>query len=81
MVDLIERLERKMPVRLASLEFEQSRYHAMKESILVKHFIDRIQSSVTLTPLPSAPYVVIEGISGSGKSAHAMVWSDEKYAT
>ena len=68
MSDLVERLERKMAARFASLEFEQSRYHGMREYIFVKLFIDKLQSVDTLSPLPSAPYVVIEGISGSGKS-------------
>lgn len=65
---LMERLEQKMPARLASLEFEQSRYHATREYIFVKLFVDRLRSAPSLTSLPSTPYVVIEGISGSGKS-------------
>jgi dTMP kinase len=68
MDDLIERLDRKMPARLASLEFEQSRYHALQEYVFVKLFIDKLMSRSPLTPLPPVPYVVIEGISGSGKS-------------
>ena len=68
MSDLVERLERKMAARFASLEFEQSRYHGMREYIFVKLFIDKLRFIGTLSPLPSAPYVIIEGISGSGKS-------------
>jgi dTMP kinase len=68
MSNLVERLESKMPARFTSLEFEQSRYHGMREYIFVRLFIDQLRSTGTLISLPSVPYVVIEGISGSGKS-------------
>jgi len=68
MSNLVERLESKMLARLASLEFEQSRYHGMREYLFVKLFIDQLRSTGTLISLPSVPYILIEGISGSGKS-------------
>lgn len=69
--DLLDRLERKMPARIASLEFEQSRQHARRDYLFVRLFLDRLHMDKTLRPLAAAPYVVIEGISGAGKSTQA----------
>lgn len=66
--DLIDRLQRKMRDRFASLEFKESYYYGIREYVFVRQFIDKLQSPGNLIPLPPVPYVVIEGISGSGKS-------------
>src|SRR5688572_30535404 len=71
MDDLIHRLKNKMAARIASLEFEQSRYHALREYGFVRLYLDSLLSDAPMLPLPPAPYVVIEGISGSGKSTQA----------
>jgi dTMP kinase len=68
MDDLLYRLEQKMPARIASLEFAQSRYQAAQEYVFVRLFLDKLRSDAPMLSVPSAPYVVIEGISGSGKS-------------
>jgi dTMP kinase len=66
--DLIDRLQRKMRERFASLEFKESYYYGIREYVFVRQFLDRLQSPARLIPLPPVPYIVIEGISGSGKS-------------
>jgi len=65
---LIERLTIKMPARIASLEFEQSRLHAVREYGFVNLFLEQLHAVRMLQPLPASPYIVLEGISGSGKS-------------
>jgi dTMP kinase len=71
MDDLKHRLETKMAARIASLEFEQSRYQATQDYLFVRLFLEQVESDAPMLPLPPAPYVVIEGISGSGKSTQA----------
>ncbi len=68
MQDFIERLEQKMPARFASLEFEQSRYLGIAEYVFAQLFLERLRHPISLNLPPEKPYVVIEGISGSGKS-------------
>lgn len=65
--DFTDRLERKMLERLKSLEFAQSRHFAQREYLYVRHFLDRLRQPPVL-PALTTPYVVFEGISGSGKS-------------
>lgn len=69
--NLLDRLERKMPARLASLEFPQSRQQAAGEYLFVRLFVEKLRAPAVMSPLPRAPYVVIEGISGAGKSTQA----------
>ncbi len=71
MADLRERLETKMAARIASLEFEQSRYQATQDYLFVRLFLEHHESDAPMMPLPPTPYIVIEGISGSGKSTQA----------
>lgn len=71
MDDLRERLETKMSARIASLEFEQSRQQAMQDYLFVRLFLEQLESDAPMVTLPPAPYIVIEGISGSGKSTQA----------
>lgn len=71
MDDLRHRLETKMAARIASLEFEQSRHQAMQDYLFVRLFLEQLDSDAPMLTLPPAPYVVIEGISGSGKSTQA----------
>lgn len=60
-----------MSARIASLEFEQSRYQASHDYLFVRLFLEQLDSDAPMLALPPAPYVVIEGISGSGKSTQA----------
>lgn len=71
MDDLANRLEKKMAARIASLEFPQSRYQATRDYLFVQLFLDKLYSEAPMVSLPPAPYIVIEGVSGSGKTTQA----------
>jgi dTMP kinase len=68
MQDFIARLQKKMPMRMLSLTFEQSRRIATKEFLFVQLFIDMLNEAPRLPTALTPPYITIEGISGSGKS-------------
>lgn len=74
--DLLQRLETKMAARIASLEFAQSRYTAQQEYIFVRLFLDELRKPAGLRSMPTVPYIIIEGISGSGKSTQAQMLVD-----
>ncbi len=71
MADLEHRLGVKMAARIASLEFEQSRATAARDYVFVRLFLERLHAAPTMEAVPAQPYVVIEGISGSGKSTQS----------
>ena len=66
--DLVHRLSQKMPSRMASLEFPESRELAMQEYVFVALFCAKMSAPVVLPSTAPTPYVALEGISGSGKS-------------
>lgn len=66
--DLLNRLQTRMAARMASLEFPRSRHHAAGEYLFTRLFLEKLTEPGGLAPLPAAPYVVLEGISGAGKS-------------
>lgn len=69
--DLIDRLERKMAARIASLEFPQSRTQAGGDYLFVRLFLEKLRAPKSMPLRLTAPYVVIEGVSGAGKSTQA----------
>lgn len=68
----LERITVKMPARIASLEFPESRRLAANEYIIVELFLSMLEKEPTLSPeqIPGK-YVVLEGISGSGKGTQS----------
>ena len=69
---LLDRLGRKMPDRILSIEFAQSRQYAVGQYLFVKLFGEQLAHPQHLAPAAPTPYIVIEGISGSGKQRN---WS------
>lgn len=65
---LIERLTRKMPARIHSLDLPHSRQLAQRDFIFTRLFLAVLQSEQAIPPVSSVPYIVIEGMSGSGKT-------------
>jgi len=61
------RLLARMPERLRSLEFPESREHASRQMLLVRYFLDCLDEIPRLERVRRGTYVVFEGISGSGK--------------
>ena len=70
-VDMVlDRLERRMPERLAGLEFLESRRLASKEMLFVKLFLASLKTDPVLEERPhKGLYIGFDGISGSGKGA------------
>lgn len=61
------RLLTRMPERLRSLEFPESRECASKQMLLVHYFLDSLDEPPRLERARRGTYVVFEGVSGSGK--------------
>lgn len=72
MEKLKERLKGKMTARIDGLEFPESRRLAVREWSFVRFFLALLEGS-PLLPTDELPgkYVVLEGISGTGKQAQA----------
>lgn len=68
LADFLDRLVRKMPARIASLEFPESRYQATRDYVFAALFASKVQIPSSLGRLPVMPYVLFEGISGTGKT-------------
>lgn len=66
--EILYRLREKMPARIASLQFPESRLAANQEYLFVKFFLSLLDETPSLPQIPlTGRYVVFEGISGSGK--------------
>lgn len=61
-------LEHTVPTRIAALEFEASRLQAYRDLAFARLFVEKLRADPVLTPVPTQPYVIIEGISGAGKT-------------
>ena len=66
--DFLDRIVRKMQARIASLEFPESRYHAAGDYVFAALFAFKVKQPPSLEPLHAMPYIVFEGISGTGKT-------------
>jgi dTMP kinase len=70
--DVLQRLRDKMPARIASLEFPESRLAAAQEHLFVELFLALLDRPPLLSSAPPpGKYVAFEGISGSGKDTQA----------
>jgi len=71
---IIDRLENRMQKRLQNLEFPESALWAKKETWFVKLFLSSLKQMPELpSNLPQGKYIVLEGISGSGKDTQAKI--------
>jgi dTMP kinase len=68
---VLERLELGMARRLDSLEFRESTVLAHRELGFAKQFLARLRLPPMVSIAPTSPYVILEGISGSGKDTQA----------
>ncbi len=74
---VLNRLEHGMQRRLESLEFEASSQWARQEMLFSRSFLDRLLDPVLgLTQPTKGLYIVLEGISGSGKDTQASLVAD-----
>ena len=76
MDQIMHRLEHKMLKRLENLEFPESEYWANKETLFSKLFLSSLKSDSNFqTILPKGKYILLEGISCSGKDTQAKMLS------
>jgi dTMP kinase len=69
---ILDRIEHRMPERLAHLEFAESQRLARKEMMFANLFLSLLQEPPELSARPwKGTYIVLEGISGSGKDTQA----------
>ena len=69
---VFDRLEKRMPKRIDGLEFSESARLASRETPFVDLFLSRLKEPALLEePLGRGKYIVLEGISGSGKDTQA----------
>ena len=69
---VLDRLQKRMPKRLANLEFPESQRLAMEETLFAHLFSALLDRPATLsTHGLRGQYIVLEGISGSGKDTQA----------
>lgn len=69
---LLERLSKHMPKRLSSLEFSESSYFGRQEMLFTKLFLQELEKQTRLKDVKrNGCYIVLEGISGSGKDTQA----------
>lgn len=69
---ILDRLRNRMPIRLDSLQFAESRGLARREMLFADLFLSRLQEPPLVDERVNVgKYVVLEGISGSGKDTQA----------
>ena len=69
---ILDRLANRMPIRLDSLQFPESRRLARQEMLFADLFLSRLREPPVLEERPvPGKYIVLEGISGSGKDTQA----------
>jgi dTMP kinase len=69
---VLDRLEHRMPRRLTTLEFVESERLAEEEMLFANLFLSRLRQPPELPARPRrGKYIVLEGISGSGKDTQA----------
>lgn len=69
---IFDRLENRMPTRLANLEFRESIRLAKRETLFANLFLSRLRQPPLLEgSRTKGKYIVLEGISGSGKDTQA----------
>jgi len=74
---VLSRLRARMPRRLASLEFPLSYYTARQGMLLSNLFLSKLKEEPLLASAePQGLYIVLEGISGSGKDTQITLLKD-----
>ena len=68
--ELVGDATRDLAARIHTLHFEQSRQYAVRAAAFERLFLAQLNQPATLEP-PLPPYVVFEGLSGSGKGTQA----------
>lgn len=69
---IFDRLENRMPTRLANLEFPESERLATEETVFANLFLSLLRQPPELsTNSRKGAYIVLEGISGAGKDCQA----------
>ena len=69
---ILDRLEKRMPERLGKMEFSESEYLARQEMQFAQLVVAQLHQERTLIPRHgTGKYIVLEGISGSGKDTQA----------
>jgi dTMP kinase len=69
---ILHRLDKRMPERLGTMEFPESEYFARQEMQFAQLFIAQLRQKKPLVPRQDGgKYIVLEGISGSGKDTQA----------
>jgi dTMP kinase len=74
---VFDRLEHRMPARVSSMAFRESRRHARQEMDFVNLFLNRLRSFPALAEVQYAGrYIVLDGMSGLGKDTQAEILVD-----
>lgn len=74
---LLARLTEKMPKRLENVEFPESMHYGRREILFAHLFLQELQREATLpSQTRRGYYIILEGISGSGKGTQAEILKD-----
>ncbi len=75
---LLSRLTDRMPKRLENVEFPESMNYGHREMLFAHLFLQELRREVTLPrQMRRGLYIVLEGISGSGKGTQAKILEDK----